>query len=152
MVSPSKAALAGMPPRLSTVADYSEHAVPDETVQINGRRSSSRHGRFGMNMQALDEVLSSYGLDPAVELARMLTERVPVLARDGSPVLDGDGKPLTRPALDPADHARVASELMQYTRPKLKSVEVTVTQPELTDEQVERRLQALLGQRTAPNV
>ena len=40
---------------------------------------------------------------------------------------------------------RLLTELAQYTRPKLKSVEVVNKTPELSDDQIERRLQALMN-------
>ena len=42
-------------------------------------------------MVVVAEVLASYNLDPAEELAKVLVERVPVLDPQGNPVLDKDG-------------------------------------------------------------
>ncbi len=91
------------------------------------------------------DVLARYGFDPAEELARILTERVVVLDSRGNPVLGEDGKPITRTALDPVDHAKLTSDLLQYTRPKLKASEITVKPAELTPEQIDRRIEALLA-------
>ena len=79
------------------------------------------------------------------ELAKVLTTQEPLRARDGSEVLDTDGKPVMKPVVDMDTKVKLLTELAQYTRPKLKSVEVVNKGPELTDEQIDRRLEALLA-------
>ena len=136
--------LVGDVPRMSSIASMDPTADPASAVQINGRRSSLSHGRLGVNMPAVAEVLERYNLDPLEEMAKVLTETKQVLDRDGKPVLDADGKPLTERVLGPKERALVAAELIQYTRPKLKATEVTLKPPEQTDDQVDHRLAALM--------
>lgn len=87
----------------------------DATLQknrMNPNRSSKRPGRI--NLQAVSEVLAARGYDPTEEILKLLT-----------PVVDEEGKEL-RPELDPDTRARMWNELLQYTQPKLKSVDVKV--------------------------
>lgn len=62
----------------------------------------------GINLRAVAEVLSSYGMDPTVEFVK---------------VLQVEG------ALEPEVRARMMLEILQYVHPKLKSVEVTQDKP-----------------------
>ena len=55
-----------------------------------------------------------------------------------------DGTPRMKPVLDTQTFLKAAMELANYSRPKLKAVEVTNKTPELTDEQIDRRLEALI--------
>lgn len=140
-------AAAGDVPRLATVAAYDPTAAPPEGRQITrgpgGRASPAASGR--VNLRAVADVLADYGIDPAEELGRILSTVEPVLDRDGRPVHGPDGQPLMRHALDADTRAKVATSLLEYTRPKLKAIEVTVREPELSDEQIDRRLSALLS-------
>ena len=83
------------------------------------------------------------------ELARVLTGHRKVLDRSGNPVLDSEGQPITEPILGDEMRTKVLLELQQYVHPKLKAVEMTVKKAELTDEQVEARLQQLLAKAAA---
>lgn len=81
-------------------------------------RTSKKAGRI--NLQAVAEVLAEHGLDPTVELVRILkTDQ-----------------------LDPDVQVRVLNELLQYTQPKLKSVEIRAkvagTSFDINDEQAKR--------------
>lgn len=136
-------------PRLTTIADTTPHEVFSGGREVPRTRSRPS-GKI--NLAPVAEVLARYGVDPAEELARLLAERVPVLDASGKPVLDADGKPVMKSLLSPADHGKLASELLQYTRPKLKATEITVKPAELTDDQIDRRLEALLArQQGAPD-
>lgn len=106
---------------------------------------ASRSGR--LNLRAVSDVLEGYGLDPIEELAKVLTTREPQRSRDGSVVKDDQGRPIMKPVVDMDTRVKLLTELAQYTRPKLKSVEVVNKGPELTDDQIERRLQALLDRK-----
>lgn len=137
----------GMPPQLASLESRDPTHNTTEAVQVNGRRSSSTHGRYGMNLPAVAEVLGRYGLDPLEEIAKVMSQKIPVRDDRGNPVLDEKGQPVLRTQLSPVEHAKLAAELMQYTRPKLKATEVTIKAPELTDEQIEQRLQGLLARK-----
>lgn len=134
-------------PRLATLADTDPLSQDGSVSQIrHGPGGRAARGRAGLNLAAVGEVLARYGLDPAERLGEILTRRTTVVDREGNVVIDAEtGKPLTRPALDPDTEAKLLTELLQYTRPKLKAIEVTVKEPELTDEQIERRLKALMA-------
>lgn len=138
----------GMPPALASVGEYDPVSEASNTAkpQIHrghAGRASTAPGKI--NLKAVAEVLASYNLDPAEELAKVLTSRVPVLDSKGNPVFDPKtGEALTRPQLDIDTFVKTNTELLQYTRPKLKAIEVTMKEPELTDEQIEKRIQALV--------
>jgi hypothetical protein len=135
----------GEVPRLAEVptpfdADYS----PQIGAGQGGRTTKSR-GR--LNLRAVADVLETYGLDPIEEVAKVLVKEEPALDARGNPILDEHGQAVMKPALPHDVRLRTLLELAQYARPKLKAVEITNKEPELTDEQVERRLQALLERR-----
>lgn len=139
MARKSKRETAGEAPALATVegADYS-------VQQISKYRQSKSPTRI--NLRAVSEVLADYGMDPAAEMVRILTATIPVTDSDGSPVLDENGEPLTTPALDADTRLRFMNELLQYTQPKLKSVDVKIDHTaDLTDDQLERRITMLLA-------
>lgn len=126
-------------PGLATVegADFS-------APQLNGKRKSRSNTRI--NLRAVSEVLADYGMDPAAEMVRILTAEEPVLDTDGAPILDENGEPMTRPALDADTRLRFMNELLQYTQPKLKSVDVKIDHTaDLTDEQLDKRIGMLLA-------
>lgn len=130
------------------MAKTSEHVLPVTTQQIGPDKSLQGRGR--LNLKAVADVLGQYGLDPADELAKILTKRKPVLDGKGNPVIDPEtGEAKTEPVL-PTDLAlKTHLELLRYTRPQLKAVEVTMKEPELTDEQVNARIKALMARRSA---
>lgn len=100
------------------------------------------------NLMSVRDALISEGLDPFVEVARVLTERVPVI-QDGKPVLDAEGQPVTVPRIGGVDRAKILVELGQYVEPKLKAVEVKVEdKTQLSEEQLDKRI-AVFMQRAA---
>lgn len=134
-----KSSKAGEPPALAAVegADFS-------APQLDGKRKSRSNTRI--NLRAVSDVLSDYGMDPAAEMVRILTAEIPLTARDGSPVLDDKGEPLMTPALDADTRLRFMNELLQYTQPKLKSVDVKIDHTaDLTDDQLNKRIGMLLA-------
>jgi hypothetical protein len=126
-------------------------AVPSPFGQEEGRQvTAGQGGRSGknsgrLNLRAVADVLETYGLDPIEEVAKTLVKTKPLVDRDGKPVIDPEtGEIIQVPVLDGDTRLRTLLELAQYSRPKLKAVEVTNKTPELTEEQVEARLKALL--------
>lgn len=111
--------------------------------EINGVKSAAKTG--GFNLRAVADVLAAEGLDPTIEIIKILNEQRPRTYRNGTPVLDENGEPITEPALDSDTRARVLLELQQYVHPKLKAVEIKMTGPVLSDEQIDARLQHLLS-------
>lgn len=73
---------------------------------LPANRTNRRGARI--NLKAVGEVLAARGLDPTEELIDILD----AVDDKGRPVLDADVR------------ARILNELLQYTQPKLKSVEV----------------------------
>lgn len=97
------------------------------------------------NLKSVREALIQEGLDPFVEVARVLTERVPVM-QDGKPVLDAEGRPITVPRIGGVDRAKILVELGQYVEPKLKAVEVKVEdKTQLTEDQLNARIARLFA-------
>lgn len=94
---------------------------------LSYRRSSRMPGRI--NLKAVAEVLQERGLDP--------TEAIIDILRP----VDEQGNPVPS-RLDPDVQARILNELLQYTQPKLKSVEikakVAATAFDINDEQAKR--------------
>ena len=69
------------------------------------------------------------------------------LDANGKPRLDPKTKqPIMRPALDDDTKLRTLNELLQYTQPKLKAVEMKVSgHLELNEDQLDQRLAALMA-------
>lgn len=88
-------------------------AVAQKATQqryIPANKTANRPNRI--NLKAVAEVLMEQGLDPTEEIIRILR-----------PVDPETGLPL-RCLLDEDVQARILNELLQYTQPKLKSIEV----------------------------
>lgn len=133
------------PSGYETTSTLFSDAEPYSRPQLAHGPGSAVAKRGGkLNLRAVAEVLDSYGLDPIEEIAKAVVQEEPLLDRNNEPILDENGKPKTRPVLDRDARLRTLLELAQYSRPKLKAVEVTNKTPELTDEQIDRRLDALL--------
>jgi len=94
---------------------------------------------------AVSEALVEEGLDPAIEFARILRGR-PLVDDEGKPVIDPvTGEQARRYELDADVRVRMLSEILNYTQPKLKAVEVKMSGSlELTSEQLDERLNMLL--------
>jgi hypothetical protein len=145
-LSQGMAALAGEKPvGYATAGTWDETIDPGPSQQIGRGPGGRANTRGGLNMRAVTEVLESYGLDPIEELAKVITA-VEAVRVNGQPVIDPEtGKVLEKPVLPVDLRTKTLLELAQYSRPKLKAVEVTLKPPELTDEQIDRRLQALMN-------
>lgn len=136
------AELAGAPPKLATAEDL-EAAGPLTGRAHANRVKSKKPG--GINLKAVAEACIEEGLDPAVEIARALKAEIP-LFRKGEAVIDDDGKQVMVPLLDVDTRMRTLNEFLQYTQPKLKSVEVKMSGTlDLTSEQLDNRLNMLLA-------
>ena len=135
--------LAGAPPQLATSQDL---IGANEPVVGNGHpasRSAKQPNRI--NLKAVAEACIEEGLDPATEIIKALNRSVP-LVRNGAPVMDDDGKPVMVPLVDSDTRLRTLNELLQYTQPKLKAVEVKLNgNLELSSEQLDQRLGALIA-------
>jgi hypothetical protein len=109
-----------------------------------GHTSARRPG--GINLRTVAEACLEAGLDPAVEIARALATRVPVLDAKGRPVLDAQGQIVTTGLVDTDTKIRTLTELLQYNQPKLKAVEMKVSGAlELSSEELDQRLATLLA-------
>lgn len=140
-------ALAGDAPRLATSQDLLG-ANPPLTGRQHAIQKSASTSRnpTRINLKAVAEACIDAGLDPAVEILRALTERIPVLDRSGQPVLGPDGAPVYVDRVDPDTRIRTLNELLQYTQPKLKAVEVKLNGAlELSTEQLDNRLAMLIA-------
>jgi hypothetical protein len=141
------AELAGAPPKLATAEDL-QAAGPrtgrTHAVQTSGANKASRG--LTMNLKAVSEALVEEGMDPAVEFARVLKGR-PLLDDNGNQVIDPQtGQPARAYDIDADVRVRMLSEILQYTQPKLKAVEVKLNGAlELSSEQLDQRLSALLA-------
>jgi hypothetical protein len=102
---------------------------------------------MGINLKAVAEALVDAGMDPAVEIINILQKQVPVRDVHGKPRIDPTTKkPMMADAIDADTKLRMLNEMLQYTQPKLKSVEMKVSgQLDLTAEQLDNRLTMLLS-------
>ena len=136
--------LNGAPPKLASPEDL--EVVTQRGGYTNARRTSSglRHP-LKINLMAVSEALVEEGLDPAVEFARILKGR-PLVDEDGNAVMDPvTGQQARRYDLDADVRVRMLSEILNYTQPKLKAIEVKMSGSlELTSEQLDQRLNALM--------
>jgi hypothetical protein len=111
---------------VGTFGRIADSGTPAEfTPLVPVRRSKMRQpGRI--NLKAVAEVLSERGLDPTEEIIEII---------DG---VDEHGRHL----IDADTRLRILNELLQYTQPKLKSVEikakVAATAFDVNDEQARR--------------
>lgn len=138
------AELNGDAPRLASSADL-EAAGPRTGNTHPVRKSSGTRHPLKINLMAVSEALVEEGLDPAIEFARILRGR-PLVDDEGKPIIDPvTGEQARRYDLDADVRVRMLSEILNYTQPKLKAVEVKMSGSlELTSEQLDQRLGALL--------
>ena len=111
--------LNGAKPKLATPHDLESGGLLSGTTYIK-KRSSKKEGKI--NLKAVADALALEGLDPTVELIKII--------KSGN--------------LDPKTQASVLNELLQFTQPKLKAVEVK-SKVELNDDQIDARLAELLN-------
>ena len=98
-----------------------------------------------INLKAVAEACIDEGLDPAIEIAKALKATIPMM-RNGMQVYDDNGVAVMIPLLDVDTRMRTLNEFLQYTQPKLKSVEVKMSGTlDLTSEQLDNRLNMLLA-------
>jgi hypothetical protein len=104
---------------------------------IDPNRSSKTVGRI--NLRAVAEVLAERGVDPTVAILDILL-----------PEPDENG--VVREKVDADTKLRLLNELLQYTQPKLKSIEVrgklVTTSFDVNDEQAMRIAQEFLKAKT----
>lgn len=140
--------LQGDVPKLATVHDLAGANEP-----VTGRKhpkqisaSTKPNAKHRINLKAVSEALIEEGLDPAVEITRILKGEI---KRDdkGKPVLHPvTGEPVREYLVDPDTRLRTLNEVLQYTQPKLKAIEVKMSgNLEITSEQLDERLGALLA-------
>lgn len=118
---------------VASMGGIADAATDKVKRHIDPRRSAKQPGRI--NLRAVSEVLAARGLDPTEEIVKLLLPRE---GADGKPVID----------LDPDVRARMWNELLQYTQPKLKSVEVkakgSLAVFDVTDDQARKMAQEFL--------
>lgn len=141
--------LAGDVPKLATVQDRMGSNPPpsgrDGPARASAKGKNGKDGTPKINLKAVAEALMDEGLDPAVEIARVLKGR-PVLDANGKAVKDPvTGEPLVEHLVEPDVRLRTLNSLLEFTQPKLKAVEVKMSGTlELTNEQLDQRLSMLL--------
>ena len=138
--------LVGAPPKLAALDDLA-FPTAAKTGRTHAKQiTSQKKGRdMRINLKAVIEACIDEGLDPAVEIAKALKATTPMI-RGGHPVLDHEGKTIMVPLLDMDTRMRTLNEFLQYTQPKLKSVEVKLSGTlDLTSDQLDARLNMLLA-------
>ena len=136
--------LNGAPPRLASSEDLKD--VTQRGGYTHARRiSSGLRNPLHINLRAVGEALVEEGLDPAREFARMLKGK-PLVDENGDPVMDpATGEQARRYEIDADVRVRMLNQILEYTQPKLKAVEVKMSgNLELNSEQLDQRLNALL--------
>ena len=106
-----------------------------------------KHGDHGrISLRAVADACVDAGLDPAAEIVRVLQTKKQATDRWGNPLTDPDGNPIEVDQIDADTRLRTLNELLQYTQPKLKAVEVKMSGTlEIPSEQLDQRLQALIA-------
>ena len=141
--------LAGAPPKLATLDDLEVPTVakPGRAHASNKSSSTKKGGELKINLKAVAQALVDEGYDPAVEIINILKKQVPIYDNSGLPKLDPKTKkPIMRDALDPDTKLRMLNEMLQYTQPKLKAVEMKISgHLDLTNEQLDSRLEMLFA-------
>lgn len=64
-----------------------------------------------------------FDLDPILELAATIRKEVPLLDKEGEPVIGPDGEVLMRPFLNPYETIQALGKLADKTYPNLKAIE-----------------------------
>ena len=141
--------LAGAPPKLATLDDLEVPTVakPGRAHASNKSSSTKKGGELKINLKAVAAALIDEGYDPAVEIISILKKQVPIYDNNGVPKIDPKTKqPIMRDALDPDTKLRMLNEMLQYTQPKLKAVEMKISgHLDLTNEQLDSRLEMLFA-------
>lgn len=107
VMKPTAAGKSRLAGTMGKVADLA--GVPDKNRHISPHMTMHKPNRI--NLKRVAEVLESRGMDPTEELVNILRP------------VDKDGNAV--PSKLPADiQARILNELLQYTQPKLKSIEI----------------------------
>lgn len=140
------AELAGAPPKLATAEDLEAAGPLTGRAHAKQRSASTKHqSAHKINLKAVAEACIEEGLDPATEIARALSAKIP-LVKNGQQIFDDNGLPVMVNLVDADTRLRTLNELLQYTQPKLKAVEMKVSGSlELSSEQLDQRLHALLA-------
>lgn len=142
--------MAGDLPVMAT-ADSFFGAVPVTSGRMKGLARASPSlkpdGETRFNLKSVTDALLAAGMDPAVEIIRILQKEDLVIDRNGNIKMDpATGKPIKAPAVDSDTRMRMMNELLMYTQPKLKAVEVKLSgSVELTNDQLDDRLKVLLA-------
>jgi len=143
------AELAGAPPRMATADDLQAAGANTSSTHARQISASTKGGavdtRHRINLKAVAEACMDEGLDPAVEITKALNKQIP-LFKAGQQVFDDNGLPVMVHLVDADTRLRTLNELLQYTQPKLKAVEMKVSgHLDLSEEQLDQRLAALLA-------
>lgn len=102
--------------------------------------------RSKINISEVARACVEHGLDPAVEIARVLKGQPLVDPNTGEVLVDPvTGEAEVQHLVSPEVRLRTLLSLIEYVQPKLKAVDVKVSgSVELSDEQLDQRLEALL--------
>lgn len=135
---------------MATTADLEAAGADTSSTHARQRSYSTKGGareelKHRINLKAVAEACMDEGLDPAVEITKALNKQIP-LFKNGQQVFDDNGLPVMVHLVDADTRLRTLNELLQYTQPKLKAVEVKMSGSlELSSEQLDQRLQALIA-------
>jgi hypothetical protein len=110
------------------------------SVRVDQRGGNSHtlanEAKAPFNLRAVKEVLEEYGLDPTAEIAQVLQQKVKRKV---------DGKDVEAHLVGGVDRAKILTELLQYTSPKLKSTEIKVEDKrQLSDAELNERINRLV--------
>lgn len=140
--------LVGDVPRMATVEDKTGFSILESARPHAKQNSYSRlpNVQHKINLKTVADALIDAGLDPAIEIARILKGVAKINPDTGDIEVDPlTGEPIRVHLVDEEVRLRTFNSLLEFNQPKLKAMEVKVTTTDMPTEQLDQRIKALLA-------
>lgn len=151
-----------------TGCDVLDDLPPDETLEANEQYPSAIYGGEyadreynrsgqevgphpgGFRLKSVKEALQSHGFDPGQEIAKVLTERKPVVVKGADGVLapvvmEETGEVIMEPVIDANTRLHTSLALTEFLQPKLKAIDHRIEEPPASVEALDKQIAALLA-------